>query len=130
MDRGLAYFGKVTRETDNSREREFTLARAWALEREFTCGAPRAMFPPSAAFVNGDGRPNVSPEGIKHALGIIRNFSRIAEDAARVESRYPGATYGFLAEFSFVQRKGPVTKVDHPAVPAVSQPAQQKPQST
>ena len=81
MGRDVSPLGRAAKETDNE------LVRALALGRELICDALRILRTPYALLAKGAKTQKMLPEGIKHAIGNVRELSRIATDVGPAESR-------------------------------------------
>ena len=84
------------------------------------------MYTPYAPPGKGLAPAGIRPECWVDALGIIRSFSRIVEDSARVETpllRVFGARYGYLAKYNLPLSKAVVS----PLNPKVTPPASAQP---
>ena len=82
MDRASKYCRRAANQTDYPR------VRAVANEREFIREAMRILFAPYAPSGKGLAPPAICPEGLVQTLAALRTLSRMAEDAARVETPF------------------------------------------
>ena len=104
MGKALEYFRRAAKQTDNP------FARAVANEREFFWEAMRILFTPYAPSGKGLAAPTIRPEGRVQTLAALRTLSRMAMDAARIETpflRVSDARYGHLMKYNMPASKGP-----------------------
>ena len=85
----------------------------------------RILYTPYAPPGNGLSPPASRPEGLSNTLGVLRALSRMAKDAARVETpflRVFAACYGYLSKNSTPVSKGELVSAIAPKSPQSEQP--------
>ena len=98
--RALAFFREDMREANDP------LVRVLEKKREFMCEALRALSALHVPPVKGARPPRVTPERVRHALGLMLTLSRFASGAARAKTaalRGFDSTSGYLAKYTAVE---------------------------
>ena len=98
------------------------LVRAAFKEREVICEASRISFAPYAPPSRGLASPSVRRGYPAKALGIMRSFSRMVKDAARVEPPFLGVfdvRYDYLMKYNLPLPGAVVARVDPNVTPLV-----------
>ena len=131
MGRALECFRRVAKQTDNA------LVRAVATGREFVCESIRVLYVPYAASGKWLPTPGIRPEGLTCALGVLRELSRMAKDAARVETpsfRAFDVRHGYLTKYSLSAAKAstvvaPSAQLSTPSGPTIQAPTPKRSRS-
>ena len=124
--RNPAYFRKAAKVFGDE------LARALALGGDFISDALRVSFMTYAHLARGSKPRTILSVDIKHALGIACTPSRIAKEAARVESSFLrafDASRGRLTKYSSVRQGYPEVKTGRPGAATEAQPVLLRPRS-